>query len=482
MTKPKLYSKPISELWDRSASKNLLVLPNQLVEKVLLISGSLLLSIWLMRETIALRNILLVSCSLLSFYYLYKNFQELFVKRKVHLKNWIPIILIGLLFIWVITHLIFFSYAPEKQFQELTSTWLRGLMACIVGFTLGLIINKYFRGFDWIMLALISGFFILFFHYAVLVSQSGQVFQQMWWISIYWGKINEVLLGVIFLAGALAHFENTLLFAPSNNRGFMINYGKSHVKGGVYLIGIIFIFHCYVYEIDTRNGIGISAILILMFALRVLWKACFRRPQAMKFNRRFLYVLALMVCAITFFACEQVQRNAGWKTYIEDAQIAFQLNGNSNWHSSPAEQLYTSDGRPVAMNTYERIAWFAVATQLIPKYQLGYGLLHNAFGEISKFEIPSSTLTSSHCGWIDFALSFGIVGIGLLIGSLLWTLALSVGGSLRLTLIVFWISVGLLVTYGFGELMIDHGMEFLLFWLIFLPTLLFPVDSTMLIQ
>lgn len=163
MTKPKLYSKPISELWDRSASKNLLVLPNQLVEKVLLISGSLLLSIWLMRETIALRNILLVSCSLLSFYYLYKNFQELFVKRKVHLKNWIPIILIGLLFIWVITHLIFFSYAPEKQFQELTSTWLRGLMACIVGFTLGLIINKYFRGFDWIMLALISGFFILFF-------------------------------------------------------------------------------------------------------------------------------------------------------------------------------------------------------------------------------------------------------------------------------------------------------------------------------
>lgn len=457
--------------------KAFMALPKQSIEKLLVIFGSLLLGIWLMRETIALRNILLVGCSLLSFYYFHKNFQKLFITRKVSLKNWIPIILIGFLFVWVIIHLIFFSHEPVKQFQELKSTWLRGLMACIVGFTMGLIINRNYKSFDWIMLALISGFLILFYQYAGLVIQTGHIFQQMWWNSIYWGKINEVLLGVVFLAGVLAYFENTLLSSPVINHDRSINDGGGYMRGAIYLLGVLLTLHCYVFEIDTRNGIGISVILILLFASKLLWQQCFRRRHEIKLNWKSLFVLTLMVGAIIFFAAQQAQRNAGWKTYIEDIQISAQVEKYDNWYSAPARQIYAPDGRPVPMNTYERSAWMVVAAQLIPKHPFGYGLLHNGFGRILKLDIPTSTLTSSHNGWLDFGLSFGIIGLGLLLGSLLWTLVLSIMKNLSHPPIVFWISVGLLVTYTLGELMVDHGMEFLLFWLIFLPTLLFPVNA-----
>ena len=454
-----------------------MVLPKQPIEKLLIFLGSFLLSIWLMRETIALRNILLVGCSLLSFCYLHKNFQKLFTTRKIPLKNWMPFILIGFLFVWVIIHLIFFSYEPVKQLQELRSTWLRGLMACIVGFTMGLIINRYYKCFDWIMLALISGFLILLFQYVSLVMQTGNIFQQMWWTSIYWGKINEVLLGVVFLGGVLAYFENILLRPSNINRVRSANYEGGYMRGAIYLLGVLITFHCYVFEIDTRNGIGISGILILIFVLRFLWGSCFQRHQSIKFNWKSISVLTLIVGIITFFAAQQSQRNTGWKTYVEDIQISAQVEKHTNWQTAPARQIYAPDGRPVPMNTYERTAWMVVAAQSIPKHLLGYGLLHNGFGGILKLDIPHSTLTSSHNGWLDFGLSFGVFGLLLLLGSLLWTIALSVKNNLRLPRIVFWISIGLLITYTLGELMVDHGAEFLLFWLIFLPTLLFPVNA-----
>lgn len=469
MSKSVLNTEPISDSWDEPESKYFLSLPKQSVEKVLLILGSLLLSIWLMRETIALRNILLVSCSLLSFYYFYKNFQELFIKRKIPLKNWIPIILIGLLFVWVIVHLIFFSYEPEKQLQELTSTWLRSFMACIVGFTMGLIINKYYKSFDWIMLALISGFIIMFYQYVGLVMQSGQVFQQMWWISIYWGKINQVLLGVLFLAGTLAYFDGRFLRSSDP-----LSESASYTRTYLYLIGVALILHCFVFEIDSRNGVGISVMLLLLFIAKFFCKMLLHRSaRKAGVNWKFVASLIFLLTITSFFAYQQGQRNAGWKTYIEDIQISAQVDRYKNWQKAPADPVYAPSGRPIPMNTYERTAWVVVAAHAVPKHPLGYGLLHNGFGRTLKLDIPGSDLTSSHNGWLDFGLSFGVIGLGLLLGSLVFTLGVTLKSRAKMAPIVFWVSISIGLTYALGELMVHHGVEFLLFWLIFLPTAIF---------
>ena len=454
-------------------SRIFLSLPNAVVEKVLVVLGSLLLSIWLMRETIALRNILLVTCTFLSFFYLVKNFDELFVRIKIPLKNWVPIILVGLLFVWVVIHLTFFSYEPALQVKELSSTWMRSFMACIIGFTVGLIINKNPKRYNWVMLALISGFLILFYQYVGLVWQSGKLFQQMWWISIYWGKINEVLLGTLFIAGSLAFYENSYSIKNISNSTGVLGW-KIFTKSALYLLGILLILHCFVFEIDTRNGIGISAILLLIFFLRFLFVVLTRGAHGRSHaNWQFATVLVFLLTMTGFFAYQQAQKNMGWKTALEDMQISMQVDKHTNWQITPGAPIYSPTGRPIPINTYERTAWMVVAAQAIHQHPWGYGLLHNAFGRTIKLDIPSSDLTSSHNGWLDFSLSFGVIGLALLLGSLLWTLGLSFASNRAMGLTVFWSSISLLLCYTLGELMVYHGVEFLIFWLSLLPTLLF---------
>jgi hypothetical protein len=323
------------------------------------------------------------------------------------------------------------------------------------------------------MLALISGFLFLFYQYVGLVWQSGKLFQQMWWISIYWGKINEVLLGTLFIAGSLAFYENSFSMKGISNSAGALGW-KTLTKSALYLLGILLTLHCFVFEIDTRNGIGISVILLLIFFLRfllgVLLRGAHGRSHA---NWQFTAVLVLLLSIMGFFAYQQAQKNMGWKYALEDMQISMQVDKHANWHTAPAAQVFTPSGRPVPMNTYERTAWMVVAGQAISRHPWGYGLLHNAFGRTIKLDIPSSDLTSSHNGWLDFSLSFGLIGLGLLLGSLLWTLGLSFASNRAMGITVFWSSINLLLCYTLGELMVYHGVEFLIFWLSLLPTLLF---------
>ena len=455
------------------SSKVFLSLPNVMLEKILLVLSSLLLSIWLMRGTIALRNILLVTCAILSIFYLVKNFHELFVKIKIPLKNWMPIILIGLLFIWVLIHLFFFSYEPILQLKELSSTWLRSFMACIIGFTIGLIVNKNPNRFNWLMFALISGFLILFYQYVGLVWQSGNLFQQMWWVSIYWGKINQVLLGTLFIGGSLAFYENSYSIKNTANSAGELG-SEIFTKSILYLLGILLALHCFVFEIDTRNGIGISTILLIIFFLRFIWSLLARAAHGKSHvNWQFAAVLVLLLTIMGFFAYQQTQKNIGWKNPLEDMQISAQVDQYKNWQVTPAAPVYTPAGRLIPLNTYERTAWMIVAAQVIHQRPWGYGLLHNSFGRTIKLDIPSSDLTASHNGWLDFGLSFGVIGLVLLLGSLLSTLGLSFSSNGAMRLTIFWSSISLLLCYTLGELMVYHGMEFLIFWLSLLPMLLF---------
>lgn len=98
----------------------------------LIILSSVLLGIWAVKGTIALRNILLGVETVLSIYYCYRFFKT--NTQKIPRKNYIPIIMLGLMFCWVIFHYCFLSRFPDIQIHELKSTWFRSVLASIVGF------------------------------------------------------------------------------------------------------------------------------------------------------------------------------------------------------------------------------------------------------------------------------------------------------------------------------------------------------------
>jgi hypothetical protein len=76
---------------------------NQLEFSLVFIS-SILLGIWATKDTIALRNILLVLGTVLSLIYITLEFRLHHLASELTLKTCIPLILIGLMFVWDILH------------------------------------------------------------------------------------------------------------------------------------------------------------------------------------------------------------------------------------------------------------------------------------------------------------------------------------------------------------------------------------------
>ncbi len=130
--------------------------------KILIIFfSSFLLGIWAVRHTIALRNILLFVTAFLSLIYLYwilRNWQSSFSRIYLFKVNFLPVGLILSMFFWVIVHYIFFSQFPEKQLNELSSTWLRAFIASIIGFACALVFCQHQRPSYLLWLGLIASF------------------------------------------------------------------------------------------------------------------------------------------------------------------------------------------------------------------------------------------------------------------------------------------------------------------------------------
>jgi hypothetical protein len=111
---------------------NLSPLSNSIISLFIACSSALLLAIWAIPETIALRHALLISGFCASFLYL-KGRTNIFFKASA----WPFWVLLGF-YAWLALHLIFFSHEFELQLLELHSLWARAALATFLGLALGL--------------------------------------------------------------------------------------------------------------------------------------------------------------------------------------------------------------------------------------------------------------------------------------------------------------------------------------------------------
>lgn len=73
---------------------------------LLIFVSSLLLGIWAVKDTIALRNILLIGGSLISIIFLYYYFRVMDIRNAG--LNWLPLACIFITLVWVVLHYFFF--------------------------------------------------------------------------------------------------------------------------------------------------------------------------------------------------------------------------------------------------------------------------------------------------------------------------------------------------------------------------------------
>lgn len=439
----------------------------------LILVNAMLISIWVLRDTIALRNILLVLGVIASLFYLYKigipQLQKIIGLNKI---SFLPLLFVFCLFLWVITHYLFFSLNPELQFKELRSTWLRSFFAWIMGVVCALVIVREPKKLIWLGLGLMSNFIGLFIEYFPLAIAQQKISNVMYVLDNYLqGKIYAVCLGLIFLGGLLG------AYATSITKTIKINLESKWVFLSIACIALI--LYSYVFIIDTRNGFALS---FLIFILWGIWAA----TAVVKKNGSFLTsltklqyaVLVLVVSSLLIFAALHARQNSGWLTTVEDASIAFQIHKYPNWKNPPVLGYpEVEPGKPVKINTYERAAWFVAGLSVLPDRLLGDGSLKHAFGRAIKERYPESNLTTSHSAWLDFSLSLGIPGIVLLLGAYLIVFILSFKYRNPFNHFIRWISLAILMVYAVAELFNEVAFELVIYYIGFLATLFFAGNS-----
>jgi len=437
---------------------------------IILISSSLL-AIWSLRDTIALRNILLAIGTLIAIFLLKQYASQ---PQKIHSSSfwsYLPITLSACTFAWVGVHYLAFSQESGLQLQELTSTWSRALMASIIGAATGLVLKEHPQRSQFLWFGIFCSFIYLFIHYLGAYSQSSQLFMPQYYFSSPFGnKINTVLMGSLFIAAICGSAATTL---KQNNprylRALYFYWG----------LAVAIILYAFTTIIDTRNGLGVGLILVSTWVLYIFFiklKEQFA-TRTLDWKRGMLILLPILF--IFLFVYQHLSINQGWNHFVEDVTVGFQIDEVPNWQNI---QKYgypkTPSGEQVYPNNYERAAWAAAGAHAISKNPWGYGLLEHSLGKMVRQSYPEAVVRSSHSAWIDFGLAFGIPGLLLTISALVSTIILAMRSSSPNQLVVIWIAFSLLLTFTVAEVSSKHTIEILFFFIALLNTMTLKKSPT----
>jgi len=432
------------------------------------------LGIWAVKGTIAFRNIILVSGTLFSIYYIVQEWRYGELKDQCTLWKILPFVLIGFAFFWVIVHYFFFSIEPAQQFQELGSTWLRAFMASIVGLSTGLALRHHPNRLNLLWLGIFVAFLILFYQYIPRALTQNKLLVPDYDHYLFHLKINTVLMGMILIAGidgALLDHVRAIQYRWSAMRLWYLAY---------WFICTSLVLWAFVFVVDARSGIGLSTILYSFWFLCAL--VFFIQSQIRGPNLKSAFALLITgigLCLILYFAFFQSTVNKGWHTLLADAKLAVQIDRYPNWQNLP-ELGYPKrdDGQIVTPNTYERVAWATAGSRAIIAYPQGIGILAYPFAKhpnappkmVARGEIP---VIATHSGWVELGLAFGIPILTLIFSNLLLIFieAAYHPYPARMTVLGFVVLITFL--YTVGEVAIQHGLEILFYFLALMPALLF---------
>jgi hypothetical protein len=444
------------------------------LEFILVILSSILLGIWAVKETIALRNILLIFGTLFSIYFIVIELKEGQLRKQLTLWKLLPIYLIGLSFIWVLAHCFLFSIDPINQLEELKSTWLRAFMASIIGLGTGLALRNHPNRLNLLWLGIFIAFLVLFYQYIPRALAQNKLLVPDYDHYLFHLKINTVLMGMILIAGidgALLDHMRTIRYRWSHLRLWYVVY---------WLLGTSLALWAFVYVVDARNGIGLSSILYGFWFLCAL--VFFIQSQIRCPNQKSLVALvitAIGLSLIVYFAFLQTTVNKGWHTLWVDAKLAVQIDRYPNWQNlSQMGYPKREDGQMVTPNTYERVAWATAGSKAIMAYPQGVGVLAYPFAKhpsappkmATQGEIPG---IATHSGWVELGLAFGIPVLFLIFSTLFLIFLEAARQPYPAKMTILGFVVLIMFLYAVGEVAIQHGIEILFYLLALMPALLF---------
>jgi hypothetical protein len=451
----------------------------------LVLISSALLGIWATMNTIALRNVLLWVGTVIALTYWWNWFKTNKANHTLPSLSWLywlPVILIALMFIWVVMHYFLFAQNPQLQFSELKSTWLRSFLAVILGSATGVALNRNSRFMPWLWLGLLLSFVVLIYQYIPKAIAKQSLFAVDWFGDyIYWAKFSGVLAGTILIAGLLGLLIDSIWLGKKKVNGIKLISDTNaqdiktklinRIAMPIYVfIGICLAAYAFVFIFDAKAGVAMAFILLTFWLgiglLFILKNAASEQDKQRRrtFLIKSLIAFILVVMGLFWFTAKHIKNNPGWGSLFEDMAISAQIDTHHNWKGTGVALPLRKDGTPVALNTYERVAFATLGARLIALNPLGNGSLRSFREDAKKIEPNYRNHPYTHSAWIDLGLSFGLPGL-LFLPIALTALSLCgvVNPRIRFRATIITTAIAILILYLVGEYAFQHGVEILFY-------------------
>ena len=417
-----------------------------------LASICLLLLIWVLPNTIALRNILLALGGLCGLALIKENWSYF---NRLSLRM-LPLYLLLSLFIWVLIHYALFSPNRQLEFSEIKSLWLR-VFACFsmaIGLAIVLHKNTDLRKYFFFSLFFVPIVNLVAYGYASYLN--GGLVKPNDFIFFLFAKIETAYFGA--LAASIAIANLIYLFVIKDIK-------SSKTQLALYLSGLGIVLISALAS-NTKNGIAISVALTAFLSLVILINSILNR----KSSKLFSIAALIFVLGVVGLVWQKhlTLASSGWDSVLQDAKIAINIDGNKQWQDGSYKTLpLNPSGKEVAINTYERFAYASVGIRLIERFPLGYGSINRSFVGLQDLaQIPHSHHQGQvHSGWIDFGLAYGIPGLLLLFSAMLLIIGFAIMNPTLLSLCAGMICIALIPMGVIAEICYKQYFEAMIFFI-----------------
>ena len=422
---------------------------NNFILWIMVCCGVILMLIWPVKHTIALRNILLLTGAIIGLGYIIRE------RSSLYQKSALPLLFIFLFFVWLITHYFLFSHNPQLELEQIKSVWLRVLLACFLGIGTGLFVRQY-RHAQLVVWAGILSFFIIIYGDYIWVSFSISDWKLPYRfdLGLFGNKITAVFYGLVSLALACGVISYQLMQA-TKNKGYILLASMTSI-GCTFLAFVI---------TGTKNGVALGLILILCVFVSFL-----RTTKKSLKSIVIASAIAALIGTMTYF---HLKVNPEWDSVFPAVVAGIHIDKYPNWKDHQDYGLPNNVGLPknvdgalLGESAYLRTAYVVEGLKLLLKNPLGYGLYNKSFRYLADENLdlpPRSSIIGTHCGWLDFSLGLGIPGL-----LLTWTaIALAIFYSFKQkslwTYTTRWTLAGVFVVWTFSEIFNNHFIESLFY-------------------
>ncbi len=382
-----------------------------------------LLGIWSIPETLALRNGLL---GVLAAWMAYAIFNR--SRLRLQLVDSLQYGYMRIFFVltmWISLLALLVPLDASRSAGELWSQWWVPVFCGLAGMVTALVftdvpsprqsICELLSAIFWLYfgLILLSDLFYLWF----FVTQGHWPFR---WASLQdTPRMLEAFInGQPFLTGRtgehgekLSYLNNTfaaLIVAETMHR--WRSGGRGIQVSGLWLVLAVLLITLCSYVLRYRNGNVALLVLLSMAALVALLQL--RKQVSWPRLVVFTAFIAVFFSGLGYLYWKS---DARWLLVQETLPIAWDTTSHQAWLSTAVEPYpKLPDGREVDQSTYERVAWLKEGAALIMEHPIGVGINRTAFSDVldEKYQLHGVARGKhAHSALIDFTLQNGLAGL-----------------------------------------------------------------------